>query len=309
MAARAQDRSAGTDPPLHAIVITHTPRALPAALDALGSQNPPPSTIVVSCDVRDEAIGREVRLVAERLGRAIMLVQRERQARSRSAQVRNNAVRALLELGARDDDLLVFLDGDCVMAPGALAAHARLARLGDIVIGFRVDLTPEQSRAFLEPGATGFAGPTPEQRRLLARRHARYERHRLLRALGLVKRHKPKVLSANFAIVLGVFRRVNGFDEAFEGYGGEDDDLGRRVYMAGGRPVIGVAHAVVYHVWHPTRAASRWADSPGIARFRQRLPARCKRGLDNPLEQPEPVVSVVGPMRTSAIAGALPGSA
>jgi hypothetical protein len=47
----------------------------------------------------------------------------------------------------------------------------------------------------------------------------------------------------------------------------------------------------VYHLWHPTRAAARWADSPGIARFRRDLPARCRFGLDRPYEQPVPVAT------------------
>ena len=77
---------------------------------------------------------------------------------------------------------------------------------------------------------------------------------------------------------------------------GEDDDLGRRIYRVGGRPVVGVRHLVVCHLYHETRAAVNWRDAPGVRRFLAGGPARCVYGLDNPYEQPPVEVIVLEPM-------------
>jgi len=53
---------------------------------------------------------------------------------------------------------------------------------------------------------------------------------------------------------------VNGHDEAYEGWGKEDDDLSRRLRAAGRRPVslIGIAQTVhQYHLRQPWRPVRR----------------------------------------------------
>ncbi|MEK6702691.1 MAG: galactosyltransferase-related protein, partial [Planctomycetota bacterium] len=174
--------------------------------------------------------------------------------------------------------------------------------------GFRIDLSPEQTEAFDEDAVRRGRAPTKiadEQIAELVRRDARYRRSALLRRFALAKAHKPKLLSANFSVRMGDYRAVNGFDTEYVGWGAEDDDLGRRLYRAGVRPVVGVKEAIVYHQWHATRAPSAWHENAGAARFAMRLPVRCVRGLENPLEQPTPrVLGLVGAPATIVSGGA-----
>lgn len=248
---------------------------------------------MVSSDTDDPAIADVVGAAAAGAPMPMGVVMRAHQGQSRSSQVRNNAVRMLLGAGLTGPGaVLAFLDGDCCPMPGWREAIVRGMSRADLAVGFRIDLTFEQTEVYDDGAiAEGRApvAPTPEQWAALRARDRRYRRHALLRRIGLVKGHKPKVLSANFAVSMDLYRVVNGFDEEYLGYGGEDDDLGRRVYASGGRPAIVVASAVVVHQWHPTRAAAKWEDSPGIARFRAGGPTRCARGLENPYDQPTPV--------------------
>ncbi|MFN0132366.1 MAG: galactosyltransferase-related protein [Phycisphaerales bacterium] len=279
-------------PPIHVLICTHTPRGLARSLAATIAQQP--ASIVVSSDAEDEAISDVVREASAHAPMPLGVVTRPHQGQSRSAQVRNNAARMLVSAGLGGPGaVLAFLDGDCCPMPGWRDAIERAMSRADLAIGFRIDLTREQTDAYddslVADGSQRLpVEPTADQWVKLRARDRRYRRHALLRRLGLVKGHKPKVLSANFAVTLDLYRRVNGFDEEYLGYGGEDDDLGRRVYAAGGRPAIVVASAIVLHQWHATRAAAKWEDSPGIARFRAGGPTRCKRGLENPYPQPTP---------------------
>jgi hypothetical protein len=292
---------------LHLVISTHTTLHLRRTLLGAASQAEGPDTVTVSCDTDSKEIRDVIEAGAAEFGMKIRVVERPFQGASRSGQVRNNGVRCVIESGGTDTDSVLFLDGDCCPAHGSFAAHRRLGRTGGVVIGFRIDLNPEQTEQFDESALARGATPveiTEQQQRSLDARDRRYRRHAFFRRLGLVKPHKPKLLSANFSVPLGAYRAVNGFDERYIGYGQEDDDLGRRLYRAGVRPVIGVAEAIVFHSYHPTRAPGAWLDSPNAARFAEPCPVRAVQGMDNPLGQPAPTTHVFG-AETGGHAGSL----
>lgn len=309
----------------HVIISTHTTRHLARTLLGVACQTDAPASVTVSSDTDDPAIATLVQDSTQRLQTRVILVQRPHQGESRSSQVRNNAVRAALATGAlpplapapesqRDhrqsltqadphehtlppspDARLWFLDGDCCPAPEAQAMHLSLGRHSGLVVGFRIDMTSEQTDAMSEDllrAGLWPIRPTAEQLAILRWRHRRYARAAFLRRLGLAKPHKPKLLSANFSVMLSDYARINGFDESYVGYGQEDDDLGRRLYRAGVRPVIGVATAVALHQWHQTRAPGDWDKSPNAARFAREFQVRCRAGMCSPAPQPQPIVRV-----------------
>ncbi|QOJ00632.1 MAG: glycosyltransferase [Phycisphaeraceae bacterium] len=290
-------------PHLALAIITHTPRHLRRTLLAASAQARTPDRIVVSCDADHNDLLPTAAHAASDFNLHLDLLTRPHTGQSRSAQARNNAVRHLLDTGLPHDANLVFLDGDCAPAFACLQTHERLLAHAHLAVGFRIDLTPEQTDAFDEHAVLAGQPPahiTPQQWATLRARHRRYQLAALARRLGLAKPHKPKVLSANVAIRLQTFTSINGFDEQYTNWGQEDDDLGRRAYAAGARPAVAVASAVVFHQYHTTRAAQRWHDSPGVARFNSTTPTRCTRGLSNPLEQPPIAIARLTPRSTPA---------
>jgi GT2 family glycosyltransferase len=275
-------------PPLIAIVSTHTTRHLRRVLLGVASQKRRADRVLVSCDGESPELREEAAGEAAKLGLAMTLIQRAHAGVSRSGQVRNNAVRALMGDGVSSDALLVFLDGDICAAPDCFGVHERLAERCEVVLGFRHDLTEQQTETFDEAALREGREPvtlSADQRAALTAREKRYARQIFWKRFGFGKKHKPKLLSANFAVRLGAFARVNGFDELYEGYGQEDDDLGRRLYAAGYRPALALRAATAYHLWHPTRAPGDWEKSPNAARFLKGGPVRCVQGLANPKPQ------------------------
>jgi hypothetical protein len=285
------------------IITSHTTRHLRMTMLGVRAQSRPADLVVVSCDNDDPALADCVRGLAKELAMPVLLVSRPFTGAAHCGQVRNNAVRGVLSMQPRPPEtaLLVCLDQDCVPAPDFLASHERLCAIGtnEVVLGYRADLTPEQTDALaperVRAGDIGVA-LTDAQRHAIARRHTRLRRQELLRRLGLGKSHKPKILGANFSVTLRAFLAVNGFDETYRGYGQEDDDFVRRLYAIGCRPAIGVRECMVYHQHHPTRAPDGWENGPNAAKFVGTPgPAQCVRGIDAPHMQSPPKFEWIRP--------------
>lgn len=291
-------------PRLFAIFITHTHERIARSVMSMAAQTARPDAVIVSCDGDSPAIRPEIARAAEALGRPVTLVTRPHTGEARPAQTRNNAVRALRSrFDLRDKDRLVFLDGDCMAPPGALATHERALRSAHLSLGWRIELTQAQTADLTDEHAlTGtIDGLTDESQHAEVDRAARTHRRReVQRLLNLTKPHKPQVLGANFGVRAWVYRAVNGMDETYTGWGMEDDDLGRRVYALGGRPALRLRECVVLHQFHPTRSRGAWMDNEHARRIGTPFRTVCDHGLSNPLPQHEPTVIELGRADQSA---------
>lgn len=83
---------------------------------------------------------------------------------------------------------------------------------------------------------------------------------------------------------MGIWREdlvaVNGFDESYIGWGGEDSDIGSRLYHLGRPRKFVYGHAVVYHLDHPR--LSRDSYGRNRSKLEQTLRSkriRCDQGL------------------------------
>ena len=65
---------------------------------------------------------------------------------------------------------------------------------------------------------------------------------------------------------------MNGYDENFEGWGCEDDDLRLRLRRAGVRIESILSRTHTYHLWHPTDATypQSWRDGRNVAYLKRR---------------------------------------
>lgn len=285
-------------PPIHLIIPTHTPRYLDLALAGAARQSVRPATITVTADVLDQALDKLIEQCAQRFGLEIGYVRRASQGTAQLAQVRNNAVRALLDDGIREGCVL-FIDGDTVPSATCVEQHAALGSEYDMVLPSRIMLTERQTESCnaddLWSGKTRIE-PTPDQLEELGRAHRRAEAHARLRLFGLTKAHKPKLLGGHHCVSLDAYRRVNGYDEEYHAYGTEDDDFCRRLYASGAKSVVAIRDILVFHLHHPTRAPQDWHSGPNVSRFQRRdLPVRCRHGLDGPLPQQRVRISLHRP--------------
>lgn len=180
-------------------------------------------------------------------------------------------------------EYLVFLDGDTVPHPQFIADHGRLAQRGSFLQGHRA-LVERRAAAWFGKG--DFA---TERRRALWQWQLKGWKHayRWPRPWVQQRVDLKGIRGCNLAVWRDDLIRVNGYNEAFVGWGREDSELAVRLMNRGAvrRDVRG--WAVCYHLWHPP------ADRAGLAtnddlleQARAARTQRCAEGLNRHLPQP-----------------------
>lgn len=158
------------------------------------------------------------------------------------AAARNLGAARALEQLTDPEDLLIFLDVDCIPDPGLISSYIEASRLRpeDLLCG-PVAYLPELPAEALEAA-------TPAQ---LAARAAPHPA-RPAPAPGEVLTHGEHALfwSLSFAVRRDVWERIGGFDEAYAGYGAEDTDFSWQA-RARGVELSWVGGARAFHQHHP----------------------------------------------------------
>lgn len=158
------------------------------------------------------------------------------------AAARNLGAQRALEQLPGPDDLLIFLDVDCIPDPGLISAYIEASRLRpeDLLCG-PVAYLPELPGEALDSATAvqlaAWAAPHPA---------------RPAPAAGEILTHGEHALfwSLSFAVRREVWEKIGGFDEAYTGYGAEDTDFSWRA-RARGVELTWVGGARAYHQHHP----------------------------------------------------------
>ncbi|HID78633.1 MAG TPA: glycosyltransferase [Planctomycetaceae bacterium] len=192
-----------------------------------------------------------------------------------AGRCRNEGVRATTA------SYLLFLDGDCLIPPYHLAEHHSRRRPGVALASHCCYLSREASAAVtghvIRSGGFAAMASVSELRRL-AKMHRRAWYYNLVRHPT-----KPKMFSGDMSLWRNDFLRVNGFDENFRGWGGEDDDFRLRLRQAGVRIQSILRRTRSYHLWHPPvpSKAPRIRDGPNVPYLlRPGRLTRCVNGLE-----------------------------
>lgn len=157
------------------------------------------------------------------------------------AAARNRGAEAALAQGA---DVLVFLDVDCVPAPGLIAAYeaaaSSLELRGDILCGPVSYLPPAPATGYDLETIADLADPHPA---------------RPAPAPGEIVRGGDHDLfwSLSFAVTASTWQRIGGFEESYVGYGGEDTDFAATA-AAKGIELAWVGAARAFHQHHPVES-------------------------------------------------------
>ena len=137
-------------------------------------------------------------------------------------------------------EILIFVDGDCILPPSFIEIHGKLTRPGYLTSGGRHLLSPEQTQLALEEDLSVSS----------IFKHWKFWTCSLgpLRDLGSTRWETVRTcnLSAHRENVV----RIAGFDESYEGWGREDSDFVVRLMRSGVRIRSGRLAVCVAHMHH-----------------------------------------------------------
>jgi len=179
---------------------------------------------------------------------------------------------------------LIFADGDCIPHRQFVQAHWENREPRTVLAGRRVNLSERISEHLTA-------------QTVLAGEHEKVTLARVIEALlgrgghwdegarigspwlrRLISRKEPSLLGSDFSLEKSLLEEINGFNEEFVGYGGDDTELEYRLRLAGARFKWVRHQAIQYHLYHPSRFANP-ENIRIIERTRARGKAACERGL------------------------------
>jgi glycosyltransferase involved in cell wall biosynthesis len=196
---------------------------------------------------------------------------------SRRAACRNNGIRHSA------GDHLVFFDADFLVLPGTVRAHKEKAAPGFFVAGRCKYLGQAESLEILAgryspESLIEIYSRIPEKP--IIREQREFKIYGLLRRIGLANERK-QTFGGHFSIFKTDIEAVNGYDENYTGWGGEDQDMALRLCKAGLRGKSAIKEAKTIHLWHPRELGDKdWQAGQNVAYFFSKdKPAVCGNGL------------------------------
>lgn len=214
------------------------PDALTLCLKSIARQKVLPNEVIIG----DDGSGDETRKVIETFQKnyPVPLIHVYQEDKGfRLAMIRNKCI------AVAQYEYIVQIDGDLILHPQFMEDHLYFAKRGCYIKGGRVNINEKLTKELCQAGdyrelnffTGGLIRRENSIRSILLARYARFRRT----APGL---------GCNMSFWRDDLIRVNGYDEFFEGWGGEDYDLAMRFQHLSLKKEALKFAAIGFHLWH-----------------------------------------------------------
>jgi len=174
-------------------------------------------------------------------------------------------------------EYILLIDGDIVLHPQFVADHLAVARPGWFVQGPRALLNAALTQQSMTEGQLRI----PRSLRGIGNKKNCLRSRWLSRLCSWESRNLRGIRLCNFAFWREDAFRVNGFNEAFEGWGREDSEFVARLLNSGVRRQNLKFRALGYHLYHPMNARNRLAlNDDLLQKTIEDQAVRCVQGLN-----------------------------
>jgi len=253
------------------IITTYNwPEALEACLMTALNQTRLPDEIVVADDGSGEATAQCIERI-RKIASVPLHHAWQPDEGFRAAAARNRAIAQC------HCDYLVMIDGDMLLHPAFIRDHIDAAEEGFFVQGGRVLIDEQRSRELLSsPGCL----PSFRDRGISNRKNALHCPF-LSRFFSRATAVLSGIKTCNFALFRADALAVNGFDNAFVGWGREDSEFANRLLCAGLKRKTLKFAAVANHCYHPENSRTALeVNDQRLARSIEECLVCCEDGVN-----------------------------
>lgn len=192
-------------------------------------------------------------------------------------------------------EVMVFLDGDTIPHRDYIRDHLEQQEKGYYLAGRRVMLGQKFSDWLTPKKVISGFFDQPRFRLCLStmtddtehfQRSIRVPFNGLRKKLGMT--HIDDLIGCNYSVSRKALLAINGFDEAYEGYGREDTDVELRLQNLGLKIKSMKGLALQFHIWHPRRIFTP-ANDDRLNEVKRSGKTWCELGLEkSPAYRPIP---------------------
>jgi len=148
-------------------------------------------------------------------------------------------------------DILIFVDGDCLLPPSFVESHLRLSRPGYLLGGGRLLLDCEKTDLILRRGISLTS----------VFNHWKFARVPLGPIRDLKSKDWEQVRTCNLSVRKSDVLNIGGFDSSYVGWGREDSDFVVRLLHSGVKIRSARLAACVAHLHHPESPREKIAEN------------------------------------------------
>ena len=177
----------------------------------------------------------------------------------RKSKILNKAVKTI------NSEYIVEIDGDIILHPEFIADHIDASRAGYFVQGSRSMIIQSQVSNVLSKKKLTYSIFSKS----LYNRFNAIRIPFLSRLFTLLPSNPFHIKACNIAFWKKDFMKINGYDNRFEGWGGEDYEFGARLIHAGIKSKRLKMSALAYHIYH--RESNRDNRGPNDQIYRSTL--------------------------------------
>lgn len=249
------------------------PDALRLCLLSAIEQSCPPTEIIVGDDGSDIETEKVIAQLREITNLPIIHVWQEDNG-FRLAKMRNKCV------AISKGEYIIECDGDVILHKHFVRDHLSFASHGHYLKGGRTNLGKTlTSRLCLKKEKTHINFFTPG---IEAKRENSLHFPKFAHLIAPhYRKHKEYALGCNMSFFKEDFLAINGFDEFYEGWGGEDGDFGRRLQRYGLSKLHLKFAGIVFHLWHEDKYMyNKNKNCKYSERSDELQPIRCLNGVD-----------------------------
>ena len=232
------------------------PEALEICLQSVANQHTLPAEIIIADDGSGNATREVVDAFKKRTSIPVQHVWHPDDG-FRLAAIRNKGI------AVAQTDYIIQIDGDLILHPYFITDHLELRAPGYFVTGSRVLLSSETTSRLIQNKSIDIKKYNVGQSNFFNGLRSSSIRDFMARRYKTKGRHKFYVKGCNMAFWKKDLITVNGYNEAFTGWGREDSEIAIRLMNAGIEKQFMKMGGICYHLYH--KVASREMEARNIA--------------------------------------------